>query len=207
MRSLPALPRLHAITDERIARRPDLDTVAQLLAAGGGAHLAFHARGRGLSGLDHYELAVRLSACPPARLFVNDRLDVALAVGAAGVQLGQGSLPPADARRLNAGWWIGKSVHDLREAEAAHAAGADYLLVGPVFPTATHPDRAPLGSARLKEIVGLGLPVVAIGGVTPERIPELMAEAAIHGVAAIRALWHAADPADAARRMLQELNG
>ncbi|PYO61789.1 MAG: hypothetical protein DMD70_06575, partial [Gemmatimonadetes bacterium] len=71
MRSLPALPRLHAITDERIARRPDLDTVAQLLAAGGGAHLAFHARGRGLSGLDHYELAVRLSACPPARLFVN----------------------------------------------------------------------------------------------------------------------------------------
>ena len=207
MRSLPALPRLHAITDERIARRPDLDTVAQLLAAGGGAHLAFHARGRGLSGLDHYELAVRLSACPPARLFVNDRLDVALAVGAAGVQLGQGSLPPADARRLNAGWWIGKSVHDLREAEAAHAAGADYLLVGPVFPTATHPDRAPLGSARLKEIVGLGLPVVAIGGVTPERIPELVAEAAIHGVAAIRALWHAADPADAARRMLQELNG
>jgi len=207
VRSLPALPRLHAITDERIARRPDLDTVAQLLAAGGGAHLAFHARGRGLSGLDHYELAVRLSACPPARLFVNDRLDVALAVGAAGVQLGQGSLPPADARRLNAGWWIGKSVHDLREAEAAHAGGADYLLVGPVFPTATHPDRAPLGSARLKEIVGLGLPVVAIGGVTPERIPELMAEAAIHGVAAIRALWHAADPADAARRMLQELNG
>ena len=207
MRSLPALPRLHAITDERIARRPDLDTVAQQLAAGGGAQLAFHARGRGLSGLDHYDLAVRLSACPPARLFVNDRLDVALAVGAAGVQLGQGSVPPADARRLNAGWWIGKSVHDLREAEAAHAGGADYLLVGPVFPTATHPDRAPLGSARLKEIVGLGLPVVAIGGVTPERIPELMAEAAIHGVAAIRALWHAADPADAARRMLQELNG
>ena len=207
MRSLPALPRLHAITDERIARRPDLDTVAQQLAAGGGAQLAFHARGRGLSGLDHYDLAVRLSACPPARLFVNDRLDVALAVGAAGVQLGQGSVTPADARRLNVGWWIGKSVHDVREAEAAHAGGADYLLVGPVFPTATHPDRAPLGSARLKEIAGLGLPVVAIGGVTPERIPELMAEAAIHGVAAIRALWHAADPADAARRMLQELNG
>src|SRR5213079_1148562 len=89
---------------------------------------------------------------PPPRLFVNDRLDVALAVGAAGVQLGQGSLTPADACRLNPRWWIGKSVHDLREAEAAHAGGADYLLVGPVFPTATHPDRAPLGSARLKEI-------------------------------------------------------
>src|SRR5207244_782406 len=83
------------------------------------------------SGLEHYELAVRLFACPPARLFVNDRLDVALAAGAAGVQLGQGSLEPEDARRLNPAWWIGKSVHDLREAQAAHAGGADYLLVGP----------------------------------------------------------------------------
>jgi thiamine-phosphate diphosphorylase len=183
-----------------------LVTIAQQLAVGGRDHLAFHARGHALSGLEHYELAVRLSDCPPVHLFVNDRLDVALAVGAAGVQLGRGSLTPEDARRLNPGWWIGKSVHDLREAEAAHAGGADYLLVGPVFPTATHPDRAPLGSARLKEIAGLGLPVIAIGGVTPERIPELMA-VTIHGVAAITALWHAADPADAAQRMVEELNG
>ena len=207
MKSLPALPRLHAVTDERIARRPDLGTVAQQLATGGGGQLAFHARGRALSGLEHFELASRLGACAPTRLFVNDRLDIALAVGAAGVQLGQGSFAPADARGLNPGWWIGKSVHDLREAAAAHAGGADYLLVGPVFPTATHPDRAPLGAVRLKEIAGLGLPIIAIGGVTSERIPELMAMAAVHGVAAIRALWHAADPADAARRMLEELNG
>src|SRR5437016_172634 len=131
---------------------------------------------------------------------------MAAAVGAAGVQLGHGSLAPEDARRLNPAWWIGKSVHDLPEAEAAHAGGADYLLVGPVFPTATHADRAPLGSARLKQIVGVGLPVIAIGGVTPARIPELRAVAAIHGVAAIRALWDAADPADAARRLLEELN-
>lgn len=207
MTSVPTLPRLHAITDERIARRPDLDRVAQQLAAGGREDLAFHARGRALSGLEHYELASRLGAYAPTRLFVNDRLDVALAIGAAGVQLGQGSLAPGDARRLSPRWWIGKSVHDLREAEAAHAGGADYLLVGPVFPTATHPDRAPLSAATLKQIAGLGLPVVAIGGVTPERIPELLAVAAVHGVAAIRALWHAADPTDAARRMLEELNG
>jgi thiamine-phosphate diphosphorylase len=206
VKSVPALPRLHAITDERIARRPDLGEITRQLAAGAGSDLALHARGRALSGLEHYDLAVRLAACPPARLFVNDRLDVALAVGAAGVQLGRGSLTPEDARRLNAGWWIGQSVHDVREAAAAHAGGADYLLVGPVFPTATHPDRAPLGLAQLKEIVGVGLPVIAIGGVTPERIPELMAVATIYGVAAIRALWHAADPADAARRMVQELN-
>lgn len=205
MKALSALPRLHAITDERIARRPDLEEVARQFAAGAGSDLALHARGRALSGLEHYELAVRLSACPPARLFVNDRLDVALAVGAAGVQLAHSSLAPEDARRLNPRWWIGKSVHDLREAEAAHAGGADYLLVGPVFPTATHPDRAPLGRARLKQIAGLGLPVIAIGGVTAERIAELRHDAGIHGVAAIRALWHAVDPAHAARQMLEEL--
>jgi thiamine-phosphate diphosphorylase len=205
VKARPALPRLHAITDEQIARRPDLGTVAQQLAAGGREHLAFHARGRALSGLEHFELAIRLAAYAPTRLFVNDRLDVALAVDAAGVQLGHGSLAPEDARRLNPAWWIGKSVHDLREAEAAHASGADYLLVGPVFPTATHPDRAPLGRGRLKQIAGLGLPVIAIGGVTAERIPELKDAAGIHGVAAIRALWHAVDPADAARQMLEEL--
>ncbi|PYP57074.1 MAG: thiamine phosphate synthase [Gemmatimonadetes bacterium] len=198
-----ALPRLHAITDERIARRPDMDDVARALAAGGAERLALHARGRVLSGLEHHELAVRLSACRPARLFVNDRLDVALAVGAAGVQLGLASLDPQDARRLEPRWWIGKSVHDLAEAEAARAGGADYLLVGPLYRTATHPDREPLGLARLEPIVSLGLPVIAIGGVTPQRAAEVR-RAGAYGVAAIRALWDAPAPADAARQMLEE---
>lgn len=199
------LPRLHAITDERIARRVDLAAVAAELAQGGAANLAFHARGHGLSGLDHWELANRLSAYPPTHLFVNDRADVALAAGAEGVQLRAASLAPVDVRRLNPHWWIGLSVHDLGQAQAAHAAGADYLLVGPVFATATHPDRAPLGVERLAEIVRLDLPVIAIGGVTRERIAELVA-AGVYGVAAIRALWDAADPAVAARRMVQELD-
>jgi len=198
------LPRLHAISDERIARRADVDSVARELAAGGGAELALHARGRGLSGLEHYELAVRLSVYPSTRLFVNDRLDVALAAGAGGVQLAGGSLDPEHARRLNPTWWIGKSVHDLREASAAQAAGADYLLVGPVFGSATHPAHDPLGPSPLAAIVGLGLPVIAIGGVTPQRVPELRA-AGVYGVAAIRALWEAADPAATAREMAQEL--
>ncbi len=198
------LPRLHAITDDRIARRADLDDVARELAAGGGAELAVHARGRGLSGLEHYELAVRLSVSPTIRLFVNDRLDVALATQAAGVQLGHSSLEPADARRLDATWWIGKSVHDLHEATAARDAGADYLLVGPVYPTATHPQREPLGVAALAATARLGLPVIAIGGVTRERVRELAAAGA-YGVAAIRALWDAGDPAAAARQLAQEL--
>lgn len=208
----PPLPRLHAITDERITRRPDLDDVARALAAGGEANLAFHARGHALTGREHFELAVRLratasplgTACPPARLFVNDRLDVALAVRAAGVQLGRGSLRPADARRCDPAWWIGVSVHDLDEAESARDAGADYLLVGPVFATASHPDRVPLGLTRLEEIIALGVRVIAIGGITVDRAREAKAAGA-WGVAAIRALWDAPDPKAAAKGFIRQL--
>jgi thiamine-phosphate pyrophosphorylase len=101
----PPLPRLHAITDERIARRGDLDDVARELAKAGGSDLAFHARGRELSGREHYELAVQLSNQQSVRLFVNDRVDVALAVPSAGVHLGSGSVPASVARALNPLWW------------------------------------------------------------------------------------------------------
>jgi thiazole tautomerase (transcriptional regulator TenI) len=203
------LPRVHAITEERIARRPDLDRlVADLALAGDG--VALHARGRSLSGLEHYDLAIRLSATiresfrahPPIRLFVNDRLDVALAARATGVQLGGESLSPADARRLNADWWIGRSVHSLEEARSAQSEAADYLLAGPVFETASHPGAPPLGVERLAEIVGLGTPVIAIGGVSPERA-TILKQAGAYGVAAIRALWDAPEPAAAARHLLE----
>jgi thiamine-phosphate diphosphorylase len=197
------LPRLHAITDERIARRADLDGIARALSDGGGTGLALHARGRALSGSEHYELAFRLSVLP-SFLFVNDRLDVALAVPSAGVQLGHGSLPVSAARALNPRWWIGKSVHDLPEAEAARAEGADYLVVGPVYASATHPDRPPLGLERLRETAAVGLPVIAIGGITPGRAREVK-RAGAYGAAAIRALWDAADPVQAVREMLEEL--
>jgi len=198
----PPLPRLHAITDERIARRPDLGEIARELAIGGGSALAFHARGRGLSGREHYDLAVRLSDSQTVRLFVNDRLDVALAVPTAGVQLGYGTLPVSAARALNPLWWIGRSVHDLAEAQAARAEGADYLVVGPVFATASHPGRPPLGLERLQSIAAAvdGLPVIAIGGVSADRVCEVRNSGA-YGVAAIRALWDDVEPAEAARRM------
>ena len=201
----PALPRLHAITDERIARRSDIVGIARALADGGGSDLAFHARGRELTGVDHYSLAVRLSNLP-SFLFVNDRLDVALAVPAAGVQLGHGSLPVSAARALNPLWWIGRSVHDLAEAEAARTEGADYLVVGPVYGTASHPDRTPLGLKGLRAITTAtaGLPVIAIGGITVDRVREVLKGGA-YGVAAIRAFWDEAEPAQAVRMMREEL--
>ncbi len=203
-----SLPRLHAITDERIARRSDLDDIARDLANAGGSDLAFHARGRQLSGREHYDLAVRLSVGQTVRLFVNDRLDIALAVPAAGVQLGRGSLSVSAARALNPRWWIGKSVHDLAEAEAARIEGADYLVVGPVYATASHPGRRPLGLKRLEAIaVAMGdLPVIAIGGITADRV-RIIRKAGAYGIAAIRALWDAGDAAEAVRLMREELVG
>lgn len=195
----PPLPRLHAITDERIARRTDLDALLDRLA---GIELAAHARGRALSGREHFELAVRLSARPPVRLFVNDRLDIALAARATGVQLSAAGLPPADARQLGPAWWIGRSVHSVNEARAARDSGADYLLVGPVYRTATHPTATPLGLGPLGDIARLGLPVIAIGGVTPEGARQA-ARAGAYGVAAIRAIWDAPDPRESARALLE----
>ena len=112
------------------------------------------------------------------------------------------SLPVSAARALNPLWWIGKSVHNLTEAEAARTEAADYLVVGPVFATASHSERAPLGLERLQAIASAvdGLPVIAIGGITADRLGEVRNSGA-YGVAAIRAFWDDAEPAEAARRM------
>ncbi|MGH7700077.1 MAG: thiamine phosphate synthase, partial [Gemmatimonadales bacterium] len=93
---------------------------------------------------------------------------------------------------------------DRDEARAAQTAGADYLVIGPVYATASHPERAPLGPDGFGALAAVGLPAIAIGGVTVERVPELRAAGA-YGVAAIRALWDAPDPAATARAMLAAL--
>jgi thiamine-phosphate pyrophosphorylase len=198
VRVTPALPRLHAITDERVARRADLDAVAGALQSAGAGTIAFHARGRGLSGREHHDLARRL----PRPLIVNDRLDIALATDASGVQLGHGSLSVAAARALRAAWWIGRSVHDLTEARTAVAERADYLVAGPVFATATHPGRPALGLDAFARIATLGVPTIAIGGVTRDVAAEIR-DAGAYGLAAIRALWDASDPGLAARELLE----
>lgn len=196
------LPRLHAVTDERTAQLPDLADRSRALSSAG--TLALHARGHALSGRDHLTLAKLLRAAAPTHLFVNDRLDIALAVHAEGVQLSGTGLAPGEARSLHRDWWIGVSVHTPQEAAAAQAGGADYLLVGPVFATPTHPERQPLGVAGLAPFTALGLPVVAIGGIGRANAREVMAAGA-YGVAMIRALWNAPDPARAAQEIMKEI--
>lgn len=201
------LPRLHAVTDARTLARSDLARLAGRMAAVAGAGLALHARDRALAArplLARATLLAEVATAAEAALFVNARVDVAAAAGAAGVQLGRDDLTPAEARRvLGPAWrgWIGRSVHSVAEARAAAAAGADFLLLGNVYPSASHPGRPGLGAAIVAEAAAGGCPVVAIGGVTPANAAELRAAGA-WGVAAITALWEAPDPAAAALDLL-----
>lgn len=134
-----------------------------------------------------------------AMLVVNDRVDIALAVRADGVHLGQTDLPIADARRIAGDRLIiGVSTHDLDQVRAAVAAGADYLGFGPIFPTTTkaNPD-AVQGVDGLRAAVqeAKGTPIVAIGGIAPEHAPALYQA----GAAAICAIGRVNDAADVAR--------
>lgn len=121
------------------------------------------------------------------RVLVNDRVDVALAHGAAGVHLRGGSFAAARVRaRTPAGWIVGRSIHGLDEGLRVTAAGGlDYVLFGSVFETASKPGRLPLEAGVLRRAAGtLPVPVLAIGGITLERVPEVAASGAA-GLAAI----------------------
>ncbi|HSC58512.1 MAG TPA: thiamine phosphate synthase [Gemmatimonadales bacterium] len=196
------LPRVHAITDADVLALPDLGARAAAILSLGPA-VALHVRDRAATTADLTAAAARFEALarpPEAAVFVNGRADLAQALGAQGLQLGEHDIAIADARRIFPRGWIGRSVHSLPAAQHAIADGADYLMVGSVFDTGTHPGRAPAGVELVRRVAALGRPVIAIGGITVERAAEVRAAGA-WGVAAIRALWHAADPAAAARAL------
>jgi len=121
----------------------------------------------------------------PTRVVVNDRLDIALVSGASGVHLRTDSIAPRAARSIApAGFVVGRSVHDAAEA-ASEAAGTDYLIAGTVFPTSSKPSGQLLGTNGLAEVVRtVGIPVLAIGGITVERVDQVAASGAA-GLAAI----------------------
>jgi thiamine-phosphate pyrophosphorylase len=138
---------------------------------------------------------------------VNDRVDLALASGADGAHVGPEDLPVADARRLlGPDLILGASARTPARAREVVAAGASYIGVGPCYRTASKDGLpGPIGPAGLKAVAdAVAVPVLAIGGVTADRVPELLAAGA-HGVAVIGAIADAVEPADAARALLTGL--
>jgi thiamine-phosphate pyrophosphorylase len=142
-----------------------------------------------------------------ARLFVNDRADVALAAGADGVQRAGTSLPVSALRAISPpGFLIGASVHSPAEARAAEPEGADFLLFGPVYDTPSKREYGPpQGLSALERVASaVRLPVFAVGGVTPARVAEVV-RAGASGVAVIAAILGIARPADAVKAFLDAL--
>lgn len=182
--------------------------VAEAAIAGGATVIQF--RDKNMDARRLYETALRLREMTrEARVtfIVNDRVDVALAVDADGVHVGQQDLPAAVVRRLvGPDKIVGLSATNVKEAlEAQREGAADYLGVGPIFtfPTVIKPDASPpMGLEGLRAIVRrVSLPVVAIGGIEHDNVAEVI-RTGVAGVAVVHAVAWAEDVADAARRML-----
>jgi thiamine-phosphate pyrophosphorylase len=140
-----------------------------------------------------------------ALLFINDRVDVALAVGADGAHVGQDDLPVAAARRIAPpGFLLGVSTETAELARAAEADGANYVGVGPVYHTGSKADAGDaVGAERIAQVAAaVRIPVVGIGGITIENAPPVLLAGAA-GVAVISAVMRAADPEAAARALLR----
>ncbi len=141
-----------------------------------------------------------------AQLLVNDRVDLALCLDLPGVNLGGRSIPVGAARRLlGPDRLVGASVHGVDEARVSALASADFLVLGTVFASASHPGRRGAGIELVAEVSeATGVPVLAIGGITPGRVEELMGAGA-HGVAVLSSVWDAADPGQAIGEYLAAL--
>lgn len=202
----PSYPPLFFVTPPDL-RGDQVSRIAGQALLGGITHIIL--RRPGASARDLYRLGLAVASLvrdAGATLVIADRLDVALALDGTGVQLGHASMPPEAARPLFGGRPMGVSVHSLDEARAASAAGADWLLAGNIYDTATHPERPGKGPGLIRDLVAAtGTPVIAIGGIAPASVPEVIAAGAA-GVAVIRAISDAPDPTRAARALRDALD-
>ena len=199
---------LTLVTDRTQTRGRELVTVVgECLAAG---LPAVQVREKDLGAADLALVCRRLRGLTldtQALLIVNDRVDVALAVGADAVQRASTSLPVKDIRGLVGGQLkIGASVHSLPEAIEAEIHGADWVVFGPIYDTPSKRGFGPpQGLDKLGRVAAtVRIPVIAIGGITPERVPEVR-RAGAQGVAVIAAILTADSPAAATRRFLEAL--
>jgi thiamine-phosphate pyrophosphorylase len=196
---------LYLVSDRRQTRPRDLLWVVERALDGGVKGIQL--REKDLGGRELFDLAEKVKALcvdRQASLFINDRVDVALAVDADGIHLGGASIPIEAARALvGTDKLIGVSTHSVREAEEAERAGADFLLFGPIYFTPSKSDYGtPQGLSPLKEVVKkTSIPVYAIGGIKVENIGDVK-EAGVRGIALISAIMSSADPCRATQEIL-----
>ena len=199
--------RLYLVTDRRqTGGRPLAEVVEECLAAG---LRAVQLREKDLPDAEFMALARSLSDVTRrvgARLFINGRLDVALAVGADGLQRGHDAPPVGALRSRASGLSIGASVHSIDEARAAEGDGADFIVFGPVYDTPSkRPNGPPQGVDALANVVKVvSIPVLAIGGITAGRVAAVRAAGA-HGVAVISAILGAEHPGEATKQFIEAL--
>ncbi|HWS53739.1 MAG TPA: thiamine phosphate synthase [Pyrinomonadaceae bacterium] len=196
------LPKLYPVTDARLSGASHAEQVARL--ADGGAALV-QLREKHLPPREFYReaaAAVEVARARGVRLVVNDRADIALALGADGVHLGQDDLGPEAARRLlGASAVVGFSTHSVEQAVAAARLPVSYLAIGPVFATASKPNPDPVvgleGVRRVRAALPR-VPLVAIGGITAENARAVL-DAGADSVAVISALLPPGRPAEITR--------
>lgn len=201
---------LYAITDRHQARGRPLEEVVAAAISGGAR--AFQLREKDLAAREQCELVerlVRITRPAGAKLLINDRVDIALALDLDGVHLARHSLPADEARKLlGPGRLIGASCHSVAEVREAAENGADFVVLGPIFETSSKTAFGhPLGPGVLREARrAVRLPLFALGGIKPGNIDAVMAAGA-DGVAAISAVMAAEDVAAAVRSLLREIRG
>ena len=195
--------RLYLITGDR---GDEVETARIVEAALEGGATVIQLRKKSMSMLEQYRLALALRILTrehEALLIINDHADLAIAADADGVHLGQDDLPPDAVRALPGfeGRLIGRSTHSLAQAQLAIQEDADYIAVGPIYPTPTKEGRPAVGTGLVSDVAAIvDRPFVAVGGIDHDNAPEVV-EAGARAIAVVRAVYDAADPAEAARRL------
>jgi thiamine-phosphate pyrophosphorylase len=194
---------LYLVTDRDLMAADTIEECVEQAVLGGCTVVQL--REKTASSREFYQTAVKLrelTARLKVPLIINDRVDIALAVDADGVHVGQGDLPYNEVRRIiGTDKIVGVSVSNVAEAQSAASQGADYLGVGAMFPTGTKTDSDLTSMVelwRIREIINI--PIVVIGGINKDTIP-LFRGAGIEGIAVVSAVVAQKNPADAAREL------
>lgn len=194
---------LYFVTDSAEKTENDFLEIVNLACEGGATLVQLREKEK--SGLEYFALAEKVKRVTDRHkvpLIIDDRIDVAMAVGAAGVHLGQSDMPISAARRLlGAGGIVGATAKTVAQAKKAHAEGADYLGVGAIFPTTTKVVTVITEVSMLDDIAReTGMPVVAIGGLNAANM-HVLYDGMADGIAVVSAIMKSADPREAAKAL------